>query len=405
MEKYTLDEFYIQNYRSFYSQQTLQLAEAKPVTAFYGPNASGKTNLFRALTIFCHFVRRSTDPNITGTPHSPFLLRSNNNSKPSIFGVKFHQGLKKYEYRFSVLESRVEDEEMYDLSSSRPRLIFKRSAGPSETFTRNGFNKKLFEGPESVREDSLLITLAQRTKNPYANAVFGLISSLRTFTLTDIGGMLGDVAEMLQKKPELAQQVVEILKKADFSIKDFTYNVSKITAEMLSGAPLSEAVKDELIQIGKNISINTIHTVRDEMGDKVDSITFNMDRQESLGTRIFFNLAVAVLNTINSGETLYIDEFGASLHTSLCIFIINLFKSKRNSTGARLIINTHDTGLLKNGVVGTLDKDDVMIIEKDRFEQSIITPLNTLVKRSDENIHKKYTMGIYGGIPILEEAV
>lgn len=402
-ELYTLDQFKVKNYRSFRDEQELNFSESRAVTALYGANASGKSNLFKALSVFCHFIRHSINPDIPGTPYKPFLLRKGSDELPSEFSATFHSSTKKYEYSFSVLANQVVEEEMIDLSSSRPRIIFCRSKGPTDTFTRNGFGKSLFEGPESVRDDSLLITLARRTRNQYANAVFNLIQNLDTFMLTDVEYMFGHATDLLQQNPNLEQQVVEYLHKVDFSIIDFSYTISKYTAEMLSDAPFSEEMKDKLMHIGKNISVKTTHAIRDDQGDKVGVTTFDMSRQESLGTRIFFNLIIFVLDAIQSGKTLYIDEFGSSLHTKLCSFIIQLFKSKNNRTGAKLIINTHDVGLLKNGISGALDKEDVIIIEKDRFEQSKLTPLNKIVKRSNENIGKKYTIGLYGGVPILEE--
>lgn len=402
-ELYTLDQFKVKNYRSFRDEQELNFFSNRPITALYGANASGKSNFFHALTVFCRFIRHSINPDMPGTPYTPFLLCKGNNKLPSEFSATFHNSAEKYRYSFSVLADRVVEEEMIDLSTSRPRLIFRRSEGSSETFTRNGFSKKLFEGPESVRDDSLLITLARRTKNHYANAVFNLIQNLDTFVLTNVEHMVEHATDILQQKPELERQVIEYLHKADFSITDFSYNISKYTPEMLANIPISEEVKDRLLHTVKNVSINTTHSVRDSNGDKVDTIAFDMSRQESLGTRIFFNLIIFVLDAIQSGKTLYIDEFGASLHTKLCSFIIQLFKSKNNRSGAKLIINTHDVGLLKNGLSGVLDKEDVFIVEKDRFEQTQIKPLSVLVKRSDENIGKKYTIGFYGGVPIIEE--
>ena len=126
-----------------------------------------------------------------------------------------------------------------------------------------------------------------------------------------------------------------------------------------------------------------------------------MESQESLGTNNFFVLATAILDIIDEGKTLYVDEFGASTHTALCDFIIRLFKKSKSNS--RLFINTHDTGLIKNGSSGILDKDEISIVEKDRFDETIITPLKEKMQRSDENIGKKYIFGLYGGIPIFSE--
>lgn len=403
MSSCTIDSFTVKNFRSIYEEQTIFFSSDKPVTAFYGANASGKTNIYRAMSVFRKFIKKSTDPNSYGVPYEPFLLRVGSVNEPSVFSIVFHNDESKYRYSFSLLGEKVAEEEMYDLTSSRPRTIFIRKKGATEQAAKNGFGKKMFDGNDAVRDDSLLITLAQRTKNKYANAVFDVINNMAMLTLIDARSMRGYAVDVLQKQPELSAKVIKLLKETDFAITDFNYNVTKITSDMLAGAPFSDAVKDELIKNGRNISIGTTHALRNKDGDKVGVVAFDMERQESLGTNIFFNLIIMIINAMDNGKILFLDEFGSSLHTSICQYVINLFKKNGIKTGAKLIINTHDTGLIRNGTSGILDKDEIIIVEKDRFEQTIITPLKQKMSRSDDNIGKKYVMGVYGGVPILEE--
>lgn len=403
MGSYIIDSFSVKNYRSFYDEQIVLFGDNQPVLAFYGANASGKTNLYQAMLMFCRFVRHSIDPASHGVLYEPFLLRKGSDRMPSVFTIVFHNDVNKFQYSFSTKDKSVVEEEMYDLSSSRPRTIFVRSNGPTELAGKNGFGKKMFIGNDAVRDDSLLITLAQRTKNKYANAVFEMINNMAMFILTDVNGLRNPAMKIIQKDPGLLRQAMVMLKKADFTIEDFSYNITKITSDMLLGTPFSEAIKDELIKNGKNISITTMHAVRDENGDRVGAIPFDMEQQESLGTNIFFNLIIMILDAINNGKMLYLDEFGSSLHTGICQYIIKFFQKNGIRTGSKLIINTHDVGLIKNGALGVLEKDDIMIVEKDRFEQTKITPLVDKMSRSDDNIGKKYSMGMYGGVPILEE--
>jgi hypothetical protein len=91
------------------------------------------------------------------------------------------------------------------------------------------------------------------------------------------------------------------------------------------------------------------------------------------------------------------------LHIDICELIIKLFKA--NKTGAKLIINTHDVGLMKSsGGQGVLDDKDIVYVEKDMFEQSVITPHGKKrTARKDDNIEKKYRCGVYGGKPIVRE--
>lgn len=400
---YILDSFSVENYLSVKDKQTI-FFDSK-VKAFYGANASGKTNIYKAMMNVRRFIKQSADPSSHGTPFIPFLLSTTSKDEPSTFSFTFHcpQDNTSYSYSFSATASKITEEEMYDLSSSRPRLIFKRTNGSTDAATRNGFNKKMFEGNESVRDDSLLITFARSTKNPYANAVREATHSVNYLDLSTIDKFRGEAVDILQKHPEYHAQLSDLFKEADFSINNFSYNIAKITPDLLAGSPFNEEVKQRLLQIGESISVETTHTVRNVSGDKVGSVIFNMDTQESLGTNNFFNLAVAILDTINSNKALYIDEFGASMHTDLCKFIIEYFIHHSKDNDAKLIINTHDIGLIKNGSLGILTPENIMIVEKDRFDSSMITPLKERMRRTDDNIGKKYALGVYGGVPILSE--
>ena len=399
--KYVIDEFSVENFRSIFKKQTIVFDSN--IKAFYGANSSGKTNIYNAMSAFRQFIIHSADPSSHGTPYTPFLLLEGASDVPSVFGIKFHGGEEFYEYSFSIDRDGVKEEEMYDLSSSRPRLIFKRSVGSTEGATRNGFHKKLFDGDGAVRNDSLLITLAHSTKNKYANAVFKAVRSINYVNLSRIDMFRESAVVALQRKPELYGQLIKLFKDTDFSINGISYSISKFTPESLAGVPLPEEVKKQLIDNGHNTIINTVHSVRNRDGDRVDTVMFDMNSQESLGTNNFFVLAVIMLDIINEGETLYVDEFRASTHTELCRFIVEFFKKASVKTGARLIINTHDIGLIKNGSIGVLDKNEIMIVEKDLLDETIVSPLKEKMRRNDENIGKKYVLGVYGGVPILEE--
>ena len=397
-----IDSFSISNFCSFYKEQTVTFNSG--VMAFYGANASGKTNLYRAMLVAALYIQQSIDPASRGVPYFPFLLLDKSADEPSVYTFLFHKGMKKYKYSFSAKCDKIVDEKLYDLSSSRPRLIFDRAAGSSDAATRNGFPKKLFSGNEAVRDDSLIITLAQQTKNIYANTLFEAINNIALFSLNGINAVRSSSVDILQDNPSIHNKVLDLLKRADFEITSFNFSVSKITKEMLAGSPFSDVIKDQILKTGKNVSVNTTRTVRNNEGDRVRAITFDMEQQESLGTHVFFCLAIILLDSIEKGKILYIDEFGIGLHTDLCKFIIEFFKREGVKTGAKLIVNTHDTGLIKNGRLGILNRNEIMIVEKDRFEESIITPLQDKIRRPDENIGKKYALGVYGGVPILEEA-
>lgn len=391
---FRIESFSVANFRSFCEEQVINFGST--VKAFYGANASGKSNIYSAFLIFKLFILQSTDPNSHGVPYAPFLLLKGMDKKPTTFKALISNGSNKYEYSFAIQGDKVVEEEMHDLTSKRPREVFVRSKGANDTSTRNGFDKKFFVGNDSVRPDSLLITLARRTNNVYASAVFDAITNLGLASLEGVQSLKTQAIESLQKDDRTYKELTRIIKKTDLNIYGFSFNVKTPNLSFFDG------VKREIIV--NDSSVNTVHAIRNTKGDRVDAAVFDMEAQESLGTNKFFILMVFIIDAVNNGKMIYIDEFGNSLHTDLCKFIIKYFKQNGAKSGARLILNTHDIGLIKNGSIGILEKEDIDIVEKDRFEQTNIIPLTKRMRRADDNIGKKYTLGLYGGVPILDEA-
>jgi hypothetical protein len=375
---------------------------------FYGANASGKSNVFKALFNVWNFIQNSTLPNTRSTPffsgaqvipYEPFLLRKKNAGLPSTFEIVFGDSVKQYRYMFSVNAGKVVEETMFDLSTSRERTIFVRSKGLNPTATKNGFGKKIFE---TTRDDSLLITRAQEYANEYAGAVFEFLNNLHLITIGGTTPLRGLTIRMLQQNPAIKGQVLSLLRRADFPIRDFIFEMGDIPQEIIDGAPFADSVKTQL-RGQKTTFTQTVHTVRNDDCDVTGSIAFNMDEQESMGTNVFFDIIVPIIDTLNNGKVLYIDEFNSNLHIDICELIVKLFKE--NNTGAKLIINTHDVGLMKSsGGQGILDDKDIVYVEKDMFEQSVITPHGKKkTMRKDDNIEKKYRFGVYGGKPLIWE--
>ncbi len=117
--------------------------------------------------------------------------------------------------------------------------------------------------------------------------------------------------------------------------------------------------------------------------------------QESNGTRKFFEMAVPIVNALDNGLTLYLDEYGTYLHPNLARALVTLFKSKENKTGACLIINTQGTPLMGN----VAERDDILFVEKDMAEESFVVSLKKRGARTTEPLESRYLRGFYGAVP------
>jgi uncharacterized protein len=119
--------------------------------------------------------------------------------------------------------------------------------------------------------------------------------------------------------------------------------------------------------------------------------------EESNGTRRLFAFSAPILDVLEHGYTLIVDEIHNSLHPLALLGIISLFQNKeRNPKGAQLIFTTHDTNAMKH-----LARDQVWLVDKGKFGDSMFTPLTDFNGKADEHIEKRYLGGRYGALPII----
>ena len=125
-----------------------------------------------------------------------------------------------------------------------------------------------------------------------------------------------------------------------------------------------------------------------------------MDSQESDGTLKFFNYSGAILDALEEGGTLIIDEFDARLHPLLTQKLVKMFNSPvSNKKNAQLIFVTHDTNLLDNSL---LRRDQIYFTEKNKRSETVLYSLADFKGiRNDASYEKDYIKGKYGAIPFL----
>jgi AAA15 family ATPase/GTPase len=388
----------IKNYRSFYTEQELRFGDdkARNVTALFGPNSGGKSNTARAMIALFNYIYNSANANVV-IPYEPFLLKEGAENEATGFEIVFESHKRYFTYLVEFNHERVMMEGLFEKSEkiNRQKLIFMRNengivnAGASKF----GFGLKLVN---KTRKETLLITKAREDNNRYSNIVFELLEYVSVIPggIFDFYGLAIDI---LKKNPVLKDKTIQLLRNCDFSIQDFVIEDVSVSEEMLQGLPLSEEIKKDILQSG-DTRIRTSHVIRNSNRKVVGSRQFDLNGQESIGTKKFFEMAVLIVDALEQGKTLYIDEFGAYLHPTLADEIIKSFKSADNKSGAKLILNTHNTSIM-----ASLDREDIVLVEKNMDEESIITPLANKPVRVGESFEKRYRQGLYGGAPIMRE--
>lgn len=388
----------IENYRSFFAKQTLNLegAQSSVITALYGPNAGGKSNTAHALALIKNCIMNSANANWR-LPYEPFAFRSDSLNKPSSFDIKFMSDGKVFHYYLAFTQESVTYEKLVQKSTNtaKKKLIFERNENGisnHQTAGKFGFGKKLYG---KTRPDTLLITKGREDNNQYSNMMFDFLDKLVLDFPSPVNNNEPLYIEMLQESADLRRKTLDLLHKCDFAIRDIQVKTEPFPASMLEVPFLSEEFKEVMADLEYK-AFKTTHTVRDEEGSIVGVTNLDFGN-ESMGTKAFFQCAVPALKVINEGGVLYLDEFGAYMHPILAEVLLELFRGSENKAGAQLILNTHNTYLMRE----SLGRDQIFLIEKTFGEESRITPLRERGARNDESFEKRYLQGLYGALPLI----
>ena len=203
----------------------------------YGANASGKTNIFRAINAVILMIRNSNNmqPGMK-LPINPFKFDEKNITKPSSFEFIMVIDNIKYVYGFSADQDKIYEEYLYYYPNGRETKIFDRTNTNDYSFPQKD-EKLLNDIAAKNAPNKFFIATAtnwnyEKTKSPYKF----LSADINTFN--NLGG-LRDLAlsEYLKNNKELKDFALEFLKKADFNIEDYKVLETDVPDDVLAAIP------------------------------------------------------------------------------------------------------------------------------------------------------------------------
>lgn len=350
------------------------LALLKSAT-IYGANASGKSNFIKALDFFKWYVINSSKDIQAGERVNveSFRLSSSTAEEPSYFEAIFCNTEYQYRYGFETDENMVHSEWLYQKAN-------KKRAKEVELFYRDedGFNihSKFIIGKElinkqMVRTNALLLSVAAQFNDAVAVEIVKWLNDTTIISGSNEKN-IWDLAAIRLDDLKMKQRIVDFSRYADLGIE----NIEKV-----------------------NNAIISMHTQYDDEGNEVKLINFPFKKNESEGTIKYFSLAYPIIDALDNGKRLIIDEFDSKMHPLLTCRIIALFNSKEtNPKNAQLIFTTHDTNLLSASI---FRRDQIWFTQKDRFGATELYSLAEYKVRNDASFEKDYLSGKYGAIPIM----
>lgn len=422
-----LIDFTIENYRSFKDTATLSMeAEAYkstdvliindgyghnllPAVGVFGQNASGKSNIIKA---FVYMINAILTPNYSIEPinqggFQPFMLNIDSISKPSHFEITLYDNKLgvEYNYGFEAGVSGVSAEWL--VITSRPnrknkttRVVFERSGS---TYEFGELAKDMDNFKDRVSNIALAVNIFAALANKTCVNFVELVKSAFCIIMGDNNDTAQLAYELCYNDKHLMEQTIEFINQLDVDIKSLSINKLDSNDGSLPKAP--NWIKGQFTG-SSNYIVSSMHDMYDSSGHNTGRQRFfSFQEQESLGTRKLFGLAAVLLDSLNKGKIVVVDELGSSLHPFLTRRLVELFQdAETNKNGAQLIFTSHETFLLASSPYNNLDlrRDQIWFTDKSTGEASVLRCLSEYKTRSEADLMKRYLGGRFGAVPIIK---
>ena len=424
-------EFSVENFLSFKDLTTLSMISAKSFkehldthtieldkkvrllksAVIYGNNASGKSNLIRAMafmkaTILNSFRDALVDNNDKKFPLEKFALNSKTLEESSFFEISFIQNKIKYRYGFEIDGNKIVAEWLYH-TTSKEVYLFKRDFQNIEinkTAFKEGLGKE-----ENVKENVLFLTLIAQLNGKVSNEIILWFKSFNQINGIHDRGHKRYTIDKLKSDKACVSWVLHFIKYLESSnLATTEEDVNEINLETLREKEKDEEIISILTNIQKiqekqprRDQLITYHRKYDENNNFVETVPLNFDKQESEGTKKLLYLLGPWYDTLKNGKILAIDELDSRLHSNLTLKLVDFFH-KFNKNNAQLIFAVHDISILNRD---TFRRDQIWFIEKNQFGASELFSLadfKTEKVRNKSAFDKNYMDGKYGAIPYFE---
>lgn len=346
----------------------------------FGPNASGKSNILKAIDFCCRMVLDSHINN-EGTVFNfePFKFEGWQ-EKPSKFLIDFVCEGVEYEYAFELTKTKILSESLYYYPVHRRAKIFVREANGKYSFGTSVINKPS-DVVANTSDKNLFLSRASSMNREVAQRLY------RYFMNQFLLGLVGvNEVNVLESFNTYKNVILKALEVCDSDITDIEVRKEQMPVPKSSGGQLSYQLVDVL-------KFKTFH--HDQK-----NVMFDLDMEESNGTRKLFQILIRLLDVVKNQKSIMMDEFDMGLHTRLADFILDLIHASEHS---QLLFSSHNTNLID---VKRLRRDQIVFVNK---SSDGVTEVYSLYDFKDfrENMdaEKGYIQGRFDAVPYVDSSV
>lgn len=377
----------------------------------YGANASGKSNIVRAVALLRDIALRG----VRRQRVSPFKLAAS--ERPSKVEIELKAKGKYYAYGCEFTGRGITEEWLYEINKRADKLVFTRKTneegnemafGKIEGDKDNGQLAK-FIAQATPKTDSFLSEYVRRNGKGMeaVKTVYGWMKNCLHIIYPE--SHILDLSLHVEKNKEFALATKALLEYFNTGIAD----IRRIRIEQkdveLPAKLMNEITEEAEPNRRRMFSVDrktyffdtdkdgqtTIYEQKTvHLNAQKEGIVFDME-EESDGSLRLMDF-IPMLLSFQMGEAVFIvDEIDRSMHPMMTLEILKCyFKLLSPDRNTQLICTTHESNLLD---MNLLRADEVWFAEKDTLGASRLTSLAEFKPRED--VRKGYLQGRYGGIP------
>lgn len=358
-----------------------------PVSAVYGPNGGGKSNVLEALHSLVTKILRplyATSNNeeiamkMKKLVIEPFAFDEGTRNEPTEFELFFRTEMAEYRYELTVKKEVIEYERLdrIKLETGRRSALFERD---EDEITLKGAFARLKTSDELSDTLPLLSYLGiTYSKNEVVQDVLDWFDEEIDFL--NYGNPMQELRMAISKSEDVKRLMLQMIQEMDLDIVDFR---------------VEEKENDR-------IEVFTKHVV-DEYEAELNLF------DESSGTKKLFGLLPFIAKSLLRGTTLVIDELDAKIHPVLLKYLIMTFSNmEKNKKGAQLIFTSHDLSTMNSEV---FRRDEIWFVAKGNRQNSKLYSLVEFKNKKGESVRKdakfdkQYLEGKYGADPYLRKII
>ncbi|MGH1338803.1 MAG: AAA family ATPase [Aureispira sp.] len=393
----------------------------------YGANASGKSNLVKAIHFGQQLLLKGTVANNL-LDFQPFKLDKKNLKRPSRIEFEIKHKGRCYAYGFLFDKHQIQGEWLYVIDNKRSKPIFERD--------HNQFDLQPLQARNSTKqaqflefiamgtpENQLFLTeISHRNVQEHVTAIDDLLQVIdwfqNTLTIWYPHSKTPGLEFELHQSERLTTMYKEFLSYFDTGIDGISLEEIEMDQTELP-EHVKENVKNSLLHrssdkttaiidnpvkniryfFSKNeydeISVCKLMTKHRIAGTDNEVSYFDI-HEESDGTQRIMDFIPMLVDLLAGDNVFIVDEMERSLHPNLIYELLELFLEHSTDISSQLILASHATALLTQDL---LRKDEIWFVKKDQAGASSIYSLEEYNIRFDKKIRKDYLIGRYQAIP------